>query len=387
MSKGRHWKREKARCALCGRAVAPSERRDCIVGTTGRLVCDSCVSVSREIRSLDKAEMTTFEKVPSSLCHTPKQLMDALDRTIIGQTEAKQAIAIALWKQSMIANEIWNIPKLNLLLYGPTGCGKTAIAHAAADYAGLPFISFDASTITANGYKGRDAHDVIKQLFSQHKHNFNLPYAVVFLDEVDKMAARGTSDRQTYSRADQHALLRMLEGETIDVDGRLISTENMLFIFGGAFTGIKPRGAAKPERKLIGFLREEPQPEPETPTELTVEDFIDFGMEPELMGRIGQIVPVHALTTDDLVRILLESKTSAFAKYRRFFGTRDVNLTLRHEDAEYLARLAAARGTGARGLNALVEQHVAPLLLRLSEGTLHGTVSLLEGGIPYERVV
>lgn len=384
MSKGRHWKRERNRCVLCGRTITPTEKKKCIVGSTGRMVCDSCLGIAKTV-SKTRIPEPVFH--PAAKCHTPRELVQKLDESIIGQQEAKTAIAVALWKQSLRAKENASVPQMNLLLYGPTGCGKTAIVEAAANLVSLPFISFDASTITENGYKGADAHDVIKNLFSRYRSNHNLAHAVVFLDEFDKLTARGHADRQTNSRAAQHALLKMLEGTTIDVDGRTISTADMLFVFGGAFTGITPQCKRTVSARPIGFLSEGPTAEEVAATEkLTVSDFIAYGMEPEIMGRIGQFVPVLDLTVEDLARILLESRRSVYLAYQKFFSSRGVDLELSACDAKVLAEEALARGTGARGLNAQIEKLVEPLLLQLSEGNLHGRVSIMEGGVDYARV-
>ena len=382
MSKGRHWKRDKNRCVLCGRTITPAEKRSCITGSTGRIVCVSCLGISRKLSRVWDHEPTpkpTNPKTPQ--CPTPVELIKCLDETIIGQQEAKTSASVALWKQSLRAREGAAIPKTNLLLYGPTGCGKTAIVQAAAEKANLPFISFDASTITENGYKGADAHDVIRSLFSKCSSDADISHAVVFLDEFDKLTARGSSDRQANSRAAQHALLKMLEGETIEVGGNNISTADMLFVLGGAFTGIAPQNRKPTGTRPIGFLSEDPAEEESTaPEELTVSDFVAYGMEPEIMGRIGQCVPVHTLTADDLARILLESGNSVYLVYQRFFSDYGIDLDLPVCDAKILAEEAIARGTGARGLNSLIEKHVQPLLMQLSNGTLRGKVSILNGG-------
>ena len=382
MSKGRHWKRDKNRCVLCGRIITPAEKKKCITGSTGRIVCVSCLGISRKlsrVRDHEPAPKPTNPKTPQ--CPTPAELIKYLDETIIGQQEAKTSVSIALWKQALRARDGAAIPKTNLLLYGPTGCGKTAIVQAAAEKINLPFISFDASTITENGYKGADAHDVIKSLFSRCEGSADISHAVVFLDEFDKLTARGSGERQTYSRAAQHALLRMLEGETIEVGGKTISTADMLFVFGGAFTGITPQGKRAAGTRPIGFLSEvSAEEETVAPEELTVSDFVAYGMEPEIMGRVGQCVPIRNLTADDLARILLESSKSAYLGYQRFFSGHGVDLLLPARDAKILAEEAIARGIGARGLNALVEKRVQPLLMQLSEGKLSGRVSVLGGG-------
>lgn len=391
MSKGRHWKREMNKCVLCGKYVAPWDKMNGVTGITGKVVCSSCLRISNKIFTAyeehpDYTHCVTQNPEAKENVLTPAEIIKGLDHSIIGQEEAKKAVAVAMWKQSLRAKQGLDFPKLNLLVYGPTGCGKTAIVQAAANIVGLPFITFDASTLTQAGYRGRDACDVVKDLVSRYKGKDDVQNAVVFLDEIDKLAANGSEFRKEYARGDQHSLLKLLEGESYEIDDKWISTKNMLFVFGGAFTGLYSTDKEQPAVKQIGFLPAKNQPEEPVQKDISVEDLIRYGMEPELMGRIGQIVPVHALTEKDLAQILLKSERSTYLEYKRFFSRSGIELTLSESEAEELAKQALARGTGARGLNALIEYHVEPLLLRFSEGNLRGKVSVMEGGAQHERV-
>lgn len=385
MGKKKHRKQEKEHCALCDRRVLPSDKKNSVVGSTGKIVCSSCLSVSNHIINSFR-QQPVYPENTSDKITTPAEIIKNLDRSIIGQEEAKKAIAVAMWKQTLRANQHLPIPKLNLLLYGPTGCGKTTIVQTAAELIGLPFLSFDASALTEAGYRGRDAADVIKDLVSAYKGTGDIQYAVVFLDEIDKLSASGNDARKEYHRGDQHSILKLVENAFYEIDSKWISTKNMLFIFGGAFSGLT-FGHNKVNRKPIGFLPAGSTTDKSKEFCLSVEDFIHYGMEPELMGRIGQIVPVHPLTKQDLAQILLKSSRSAYLEYRRFFSYNNIELTLSQIEAEELAQIALDRGTGARGLNALIEQHMEPLLLRYSEGTLRGPVSVIGGvkNVPLPR--
>lgn len=288
---------------------------------------------------------------------TPQQLMQQLDRAIIGQERAKRALSVALWKQQLRAKG-YDIPNPGLLLFGPTGCGKTALVREAARAANLPFIIYDATTLTETGYKGNNAVDIIKDLKSRV--DGDVRYAVVYLDEIDKVAARGNESRREYSRGTQHALLKLVEGT--EVDG--VSTDKMLFLYSGAFTGMS-KGAERKACRTIGFDR--PEEQDENQDEFLPSDFVAFGMELELMGRISRCVPIEPLTEDDLRNILLSSRLSHFQKYRTFFMIHGQTLELDEDTREAIVQKALERGLGARGLNALLEEWIEPKLMKLAE--------------------
>ena len=362
----------KRTCVLCGRTIITDGSDSCVTGSTGRVVCRPCLRTS-------KAFMDAFEKQPESeaaeVCVetktvtspilTPQEIIAQLDRRIIGQEDAKRAVAIAMWKQQLRANGDVNVPGGNLLLYGPTGCGKTALVREASKIVELPFIAFDATTLSETGYRGRDALEIVQDLAKRFQEHPHLKNGVVFLDEVDKLAAIGGETRMAYNRGTQHALLKLIEGSEVDD----LSTEGMLFIFGGAFSSLtsqrnKSRGLAHP----IGFGDKE-RMTASAHKEISITDFVDFGMEAELMGRIGQCIPLQALTRDEMQKILLESELSVFRQYQRFFLSRGVQLQISNKQVDSLIDDALARGSGARGLNALLEEAIQPLLFRLAEGS------------------
>ena len=297
---------------------------------------------------------TEYEKLVTAT--TPRQLITQLDRSIIGQDQAKRAVSIALWKQMLRVKGV-DLPNPGLLLYGPTGCGKTALAREAAKAAGLPFIVYDSTTLTEAGYKGNSAEDIIKTLKNSYPGQ-DISKAVIFLDEIDKLAAKGNETRQQYNRGTQHSLLKLIEGT--DVEG--ISTQHMLFLFSGAFTGI---GTKEKICRAIGFNRLEESSE--MCNEIHPSDFISYGMEPELMGRICRCVPLSPLTEEDLRRILLESNLSHFRKYQTFFQSHNREFLFSEEDQNTLIQETLSRGLGARGLNALVEEWAEEKLIELSE--------------------
>ena len=353
------------RCALCGQKYS-----SLILGTTGYGVCQSCLDTAGKIAGMSPPKKQ--EAIPSEIL-TPQEILAELNRTIIGQEEAKNAIAIALWKQQLKAHGAKSVPRSTLLLHGPTGCGKTAIAKEVARIVGLPFIHFDATALSEAGYKGRDAEDMVKDLVRTFEDHPHLSYGVILLDEVDKLSARGSEQRIAYSRGTQHSLLRLIEGTRIDSNGKNIDSENLLFIFGGAFRGIGP----KVDRKNpIGFGA---KPAETIIHDVDAEDFIAYGMEPELMGRITQRVALEPLSRDDLRRILLQSENSVLKQYQRFFAERGIDLRLSPKRVEEIIDEAVATSSGARGLQTAVENMVQPLLFRLAEEGEQSAEWIIEG--------
>lgn len=363
------------RCALCKGFINILDN-DYVVGSTGRMVCRGCLEMSFHI--LEASKETEKENV-SAPSITPQYIVQEVNKAIIGQEQAKSAVALAVWKQMLRANGDNFVPRTNLLLYGPSGCGKTAIIREAARIAGLPFLAVDATGITETGYRGKNAADIVTDLLTGFKGHPHVRHAIIFIDEVDKLSAHGADWRQAYCQGTQHALLKLVEGMEVTVDGMTINSTDLLFLFGGAFGRMQEaRKCAAP----IGFVRSEPFCP--SVTQHTAEDFGAYGMERELMGRIGRFVPVEQLTTEQMKRILTESSLSAFVKYKKFFRAHKVRLKLPDELVEQLACESVTQGTGARGLDGAVEALVQPLLYALAEGKLSGSVTL--GGGIYGRV-
>ena len=351
--KQRHQRYMRQHCALCGQKFGTM-----VLGSTGYGVCHGCLSAAGKIASMKLPKKQ--ESVPSKIL-TPQEILTELNRSIIGQESAKNAISIALWKQQLKAHGMRSVPRSTLLLHGPTGCGKTAIVKEAARIVGLPFIHFDATSLSEAGYKGRDAADLVKDLVKAFENHPHLAHGVIFLDEVDRLTARGSEQRAAYSQGTQHSLLRLIEGTDIRTEGKVIHTEDLLFIFGGAFSGIGPKVEG---RNPIGFGA---KPAETITHDVDAEDFIAYGMEPELMGRITQRVELEPLSRDDLRRILLNAENSVLRQYQRFFAEQGIELQVSSKRIEELLDEAVAISSGARGLQTAVENMVQPLLFRLAE--------------------
>ncbi len=357
-------------CALCGRRM-DFLYHGCVVGATGRIACATCLQISRQVLETPvvEAEQAESSAPVADKILSPQEIMAELDKSIIGQQRAKQAVSIAIWKQLLRANGDEDIPRTNLLLYGPSGCGKTALVQEAARILDIPFISFDATTLSEIGYRGSDARDMVTKLCKRYEGHPKQAYGIIFVDEVDKLAAKGSDSRTAYNRGTQHSLLKLIEGTEVDVDKETIHTDSLLFIFGGAFTDLKKKEEdEKPICRPVGFLREAEEEPVQEESGVTMEDFVRFGMETELMGRIGQRIPLEPLGAEDLKNILLNSRLSLYRRYRQFFCQHGVPWAFTDEEVDRLVQQAIDFGTGARALNALVEEAVEPMLLRFAAG-------------------
>lgn len=359
------------KCVLCGKRLSLLSSKY-IVGATGKVVCPQCLTHAMAVSDIfPELEQQEDAKKNEELI-TPHGIIEHLDKSIIGQDDAKRAVALAIWKQLVIANGEENMPKSNLLLYGPTGCGKTAIIRECAKYVKLPFLSFDSTTITQNGYKGRDAVEVLDDYVRMYSEDPMAEYGVIFFDEFDKLSARGGFEQASHFRATQHCLLKLMEGELNSTESKKFSVKNLLFIFGGAFTGIgKKKNVVK---KPIGFEAQLQSTSTES-NKVTVEDFIRFGIEPEVTGRIGQLTALAQLSENDLKEIILNSELSVYKKYRKFFEGRGIEFVLSDEQIGEITQEAFGRGTGARGLNVLIDKIAEPLLLKVVNGEMEGSIN------------
>lgn len=358
----KHGGKEKL-CPLCEQTL-PSDPEERIVGRSGRAICRRCFDAVQRIDGVFRNDEDHADGAEHML-RPPSEILRQLDERIIGQERAKRAVVTALWKQRLRAQGE-DIPNAPMLLHGPTGCGKTAMVREAAKLMGLPFLSFDATTISETGYRGREAAEMVKDLVGNCVSLQEAEYGVIFLDEIDKLAADMSNDqRASYCRGTQFSLLKLIEGCEVETEKGRVDTSNILFLFGGAFTGLHAQKGLSAYKK-VGFLQERVPVEPEE-RDIQPDDFVAFGMERELMGRVGRCIALHELSEQQLRIIMLDSKLSTYRKYCEYFNSKGRSLVMEEAEIDRMIGLSVQRGMGARGLNALVEEWAEPRLAALAE--------------------
>jgi ATP-dependent Clp protease ATP-binding subunit ClpX len=290
---------------------------------------------------------------------SPRQIYDELSRYMIGQEAAKKAVSVALFGHYQRISGKGAPTKSNILLYGPTGCGKTYLAELAAQLLDVPFIVVDATQYTETGYTGKDIEDMFKVLYkAAGRDEKKAARGIIFVDELDKLAGLDESasrqQRDVSGQGVQEGLLKAMEGG--DYPGRPFSSQNVLFMAGGAFSQMD---RICREHKEMGFLA---KPWRERSAVPSVEDFVRFGMLPELMGRFQVTAGLHPLSEADLEKILAKPANSLVSQYQKAFAEQGITLDFAPEALKTVAARAAKLGTGARGLKAELERTVGPLM-------------------------
>jgi ATP-dependent Clp protease ATP-binding subunit ClpX len=368
-------------CSFCGKSV--TEVKKLIAGPAVH-ICDECIRLSQA--SLSEEMHPAISSDFRILC--PRNIKELLDQHIVGQTIAKKIMAVAVYnhyKRRVCRGRPpqVEIQKSNVLLIGPTGCGKTLMAQTLAGFLNVPITIVDATGYTQAGYVGDDVENILLHLLQ--KAEFDLEKAqrgIVYIDEIDKIARKSvhsSGDRDVAGEGVQQALLKILEGTTARVPphgGRKhpqqdyieIDTADILFVCGGTFTGLEKIIQRRIDSRTMGFGSVVPGSHRDPADILNLvqpEDLLEFGMIPEFIGRLPVIAPAHALGEEELMQVLTEPKNALIKQYQKLFEMEGVSLSFAPEALRAMAIRAASRKSGARGLRAILESVLLDTMFEL----------------------
>ncbi|MGA2872670.1 MAG: ATP-dependent Clp protease ATP-binding subunit ClpX [Candidatus Dormibacteria bacterium] len=368
-------RRRHTRCSFCNKGQ--DQVRKLIAGP-GVYICDQCIELCQEVLEED-SRVTPARRPRTSVVPNPQAIWESLNEYVVGQDQAKRVLSVAVYnhyKRINSAREVGDVElqKSNVLLVGPTGCGKTLLAQTLARVLDVPFSIADATSLTEAGYVGEDVENILLRLIQAA--DFDITRAergIIYIDEIDKISRKSDNPsitRDVSGEGVQQALLKILEGTVANVppqggrkhphqDFIQINTANILFICGGAFDGLERIIDQRVGQRTIGFGSEQSgsrnKENAKILREMTAQDLLRYGLIPEFVGRLPIMVTLDCLDEADITRVLTEPKNAFVKQYQKFFALDEVELVFEEAALRAIARQALALGTGARGLKSILE--------------------------------
>ena len=392
------------RCSFCNKPQ--SQVRKLIAGPNGAYICDECIEVCSEIIEEEFEYDDDRREFDDINLLTPEEIKAFLDEYVIGQDEAKKVLSVAVYnhyKRIMAGSDLGvDLQKSNILMLGPTGCGKTLLAQTLAKILNVPFAIADATALTEAGYVGEDVESILLKVIQAADGDIErAEHGIIYIDEIDKITRKSENPsitRDVSGEGVQQALLKIIEGTVASVPpqgGRKhphqeliqIDTTNILFICGGAFEGIDKIIETRLDKKSIGFNAEIAKKHEEDVDvllhQVLPQDLVKFGLIPELVGRVPVTVSLDLLDKEALIRILTEPKSSLVKQYQKLMELDGVKLEFDKAALDAIAETCLARKTGARGLRAIMEDIMMDTMFRVpSDDTIKGcmiTKDVVEG--------